>query len=366
MNTHRGAASGTLAAGDHTDRLSVDILVVGAGPVGLYASYCAGFRGLSVAVMDSLPEPGGQISALYPEKLIHDVAGFPAVRGRELVDGLFRQAEQFQPRLLLGQQAATMCHGPDGRLTATSHQGVRVDADAVVVTAGIGRFLPRPLPAAADFTGDGVTFFVPAPEVHRGRDVVVVGGGDSAVDWAIALAPLAASVTLVHRRATFRAHRANVTAAVDAGVDIRTVTEVEAIIGCGAVEGVRLVARDSGTTETVPCQSLVAALGFTAHLGPLEHWGLDIVDRRIVVDSRMATSMPGVFAAGDITEYPGKVRLMSVGFGEAATAVANAAVRLDPTTDLFPGHSTDGTPPPIPDGTSRPTAKEAGHALRDR
>ncbi|MCP9211937.1 NAD(P)/FAD-dependent oxidoreductase [Streptomyces sp. NEAU-Y11] len=357
MDAHSTAPSKESPA----DPVSVDILVVGAGPVGLYAAYCAGFRGLSVAVMDSLPEVGGQISALYPEKLIHDVAGFPAVRGRGLVEGLARQAAQFGPRLLLGHQADTLWHAPEGRIAVVSQRGTRVAAGAIVVTAGIGRFVPRPLPAAAHFTGRGVDFFVPDPEVHRGREVVVAGGGDSAVDWALALAPLAGRITLVHRRTAFRAHRAGVRAAAEAGVDIRVNTEIEAVLGGARVDGVRLVDRTSGETEEIPCQSVIAALGFTASLGPLERWGLDIADRRIVVNSRMATSVPGIFAAGDITEYPGKVRLMSVGFGEAATAVANAAVSLDPAADLFPGHSTDDA-----GQFGNTQEKETGDALRDR
>ncbi|MFC8094590.1 NAD(P)/FAD-dependent oxidoreductase [Streptomyces sp. NPDC057301] len=356
--------------------IRADLLVVGAGPTGLYAAYCAGFRGLTVAVVDSLPEAGGQISALYPEKLIHDVAGFPAVRGRDLVAGLLHQAGQYRPHLLLGQQADTLTRGPDDRLTVTSHRGIRVEAGAVVVTGGIGRFAPRTLPAAVDFAGSGVEYFVRDPQAHRGRDVVVVGGGDSAVDWAVTLAPLASRTTLVHRRARFRAHQESVRAAVAAGVDVRTDTEVAEIVGKDAVSAVRLVDHGAGSTELIRCGSLIAALGFTADLGPLRDWGLEIVERRIAVDSRMATSVPGVFAAGDISDYSGKVRLMSVGFGEAATAVANAAVLLDPATDLFPGHSTEGgprpalaDPPPLSAGSGPASplkTKESADGVHDR
>ncbi|MFJ7062555.1 NAD(P)/FAD-dependent oxidoreductase [Streptomyces microflavus] len=170
--------------------------------------------------MDSLPEAGGQLSALYPEKLVHDVAGFPEVWGRDLVNGLLRQAGRYGPHLLLGRQARTVARGPDGRLTVTADRGVPVEAGAVLVTGGIGRIVPRPLPAAANFAGSGLKFFVPDPEAHRGRDLVVVG--DSAVEWAVALAPLAASTSLVHRRAAFRAHQGSVRAALAAGVVIRT------------------------------------------------------------------------------------------------------------------------------------------------
>ncbi|WP_024874933.1 NAD(P)/FAD-dependent oxidoreductase [Saccharomonospora piscinae] len=321
--------------------LSVDLLIVGAGPTGLYAAYYAGFRGLSTAIVDSLPEAGGQITAMYPEKMIYDVAGFPAVRGRDLVKGLVEQASRWNPGYLLGRKADTLDDTGDGlRVTLTS--GEVVDARAVLITAGIGEFTPRPLPSGGDWLGRGLVHFVPALDVHAGQHVVVVGGGDSAFDWALALRPIAASVTLVHRRARFRAAPSVVAEAYDEGVRVLTDTEVTALRGddSGALAEVDLEGRD-GSTLTLPAQTVVAALGFTADLGPLESWGLRVERRAITVDTTMATARDRVYAAGDVASYPGKVKLIATGFGEAATAVNNIAVALDPGAKLFPGHSSD-------------------------
>ncbi|MFF7467711.1 FAD-dependent oxidoreductase [Streptomyces sp. NPDC008092] len=321
--------------------IETDILIVGAGPAGLYGAYYAGFRGLRVAVMDVLPQPGGQISAMYPEKPIHDIAGFPAVRGRDLVANLVAQAEPYGPRYLLGHRAVELTHGPDLFPVVRSDRGAVVRAGAVVVTGGVGTFTPRPLPAGEDFLGRGQVYFVPDPVEHTGKDVVVVGGGDSAFDWAAVLAPVARSVRLVHRTARFRAHHASVQKVRDLGIEIITDTEVGALHGTARVERVELRHRVTRATLEVPADTVVAALGFLADLGPLQHWGLGLNARRISVDTRMATNLPRVFAAGDITDYPGKVRLIAVGFGEVATAVNNAATVIDPEAALFPGHSTE-------------------------
>jgi thioredoxin reductase (NADPH) len=320
-------------------RLEVDILIVGAGPAGLYGAYYAGFRGLRVAVVDVLPQPGGQISAMYPEKTIFDIAGLPSVRGRDLVDNLLAQAAPYDPVYLLGHQAAELCYDADGLPLVRSDQGTLVRAGAVVITGGIGTFTPRPLPAAAGYEGRGLVYFVPRLADHAGRDVVIVGGGDSAFDWAASLQPLARSVTLVHRRDRFRAHRATVENVRASGVEILVNSEVTAVRGNDWVSAVEVSCQ--GVTRELPTQTIVAALGFTADIGPLLRWGLAVDSRRLVVDSRMATNLPRVFAAGDITEYPGKVRLIAVGFGEVATAVNNAAIVIDPQAELFPGHSTE-------------------------
>ncbi|GAA1350791.1 NAD(P)/FAD-dependent oxidoreductase [Catellatospora bangladeshensis] len=317
--------------------LEVDVLVVGAGPTGLFAAYYAGFRDLSVALVDSLPEAGGQITAMYPEKLIFDVAGFPAVRGRDLVAALVRQADRWQPTYLLGRQARTLSTVDDGLEVGLADGGV-VRTRAVLVTAGIGEFRPRPLPAGDGWLGRGVVHFVPALGAHAGQDVVVVGGGDSAFDWALALHPIAASVTVVHRRATFRAHPPTVRQVRELGVPIITDAEVLELRGDGRVAEVE-VAVKGGDRAVLPAQTVVAALGFTADLGPIGTWGVELDHRAIVVDSTMRTARDRVYAAGDVAQYPGKVKLIATGFGEAATAVNNIAVRLDPGAHLFPGHS---------------------------
>lgn len=317
-----------------------DLLVIGAGPTGLFATYYAGFRGMSVAVVDSLPELGGQITAMYPEKQILDVAGFPSVKGRELVEGLVAQAGTAEPTYLLERTASTLVEDQEG-VTVGLDDGTQVRAKAVLITAGIGKFSPRPLPAGEGWLGRGLEFFVPSFQPYAGKDVVIVGGGDSAFDWALHLEPVAQSVTLVHRRDAFRAHARTVEAVRASRVEIVTKAEVSAIRGNGTVESVEILV--DGETTIRPAQAIVAALGFVADLGPIQQWGIEVQKRHVVVDSAMRTSLSRVFAAGDITEYPGKVRLIAVGFGEAATAINNAAVVLDPSAHVFPGHSSEGS-----------------------
>ncbi|TWH20638.1 thioredoxin reductase (NADPH) [Prauserella rugosa] len=332
--------------GTPSDGIDVDVLIVGAGPTGLFAAYYAGFRGLSAAVVDSLPETGGQVTAMYPEKMIYDVAGFPAVRGRDLVDGLVKQASQWNPHYLLGRKAETLTESGD-RFVMTLAGGEAeetVRARAVLITAGIGEFTPRPLPAGDGWLGNGMVHFVPVLDEHAGKDVVVVGGGDSAFDWVLALHPIARSVTLVHRRAKFRAAESIVNEAREAGVRIITDAEVTELRGDEhGLADVTVEIKDPETKEVrqevLPAQTVVAALGFTADLGPIENWGLEIHQRSISVDSTMATARKGIYAAGDVAAYPGKVKLIATGFGEAATAVNNIAVEIDPGAHLFPGHS---------------------------
>ncbi|WP_020670446.1 NAD(P)/FAD-dependent oxidoreductase [Amycolatopsis nigrescens] len=324
-----------------TEGNTVDLLIVGAGPTGLFAAYYAGFRGLKTAIVDSLPEAGGQITAMYPEKMIYDVGGFPAVRGRDLVNSLIAQAAPWKPAYLLGRKAERLAH-VESRLEVTLDGGEVISAGAVLITAGIGEFTPRPLPAGDGWLGRGMVHFVPEFEVHRGQDVVVVGGGDSAFDWVLALHPIAKSVTLVHRRAKFRAAESIVREARDLGVRIITDAEVTEMRADGAGRLAEAVVQAKGAEpEVLPAQTVVAALGFTADLGPLESWGLKIEHRAIEVDSRMETAVSRVYAAGDVASYPGKVKLIATGFGEAATAVNNLAVALNPEAHLFPGHSSN-------------------------
>jgi thioredoxin reductase (NADPH) len=317
----------------------VDVAIVGAGPTGLFGAYYAGFRGLSVTVIDALPEPGGQVTAMYPEKVIYDVAGFPAIRGRDLVVNLVEQASQFGPDYRLGVRAEELSY-VDGKPLLKLGDGEELLCGSVIITGGLGSFTARPLPAAAAFTGEGLVYFVPKLDALAGQDVVIVGGGDSAFDWALSLEPLVKSVTLIHRRDKFRAHASTVAKVKSLDVAIIVNAEVTKILGDGAVAGVEVVAKGEPPKE-LPADTVVAALGFTADLGPLAGWGLTLDKRHIVVDTTMATNLPRVFAAGDISEYPGKVRLIAVGFGEAATAVNNAAVVIDPAAHLFPGHSSD-------------------------
>ncbi|MBV9593549.1 MAG: NAD(P)/FAD-dependent oxidoreductase [Actinobacteria bacterium] len=321
---------------------SVDLLIVGAGPVGLFGAYYAGVRTLSTAVLDSLEEPGGQVTAMYPEKAIFDVTGFPAIRGRELIEQLVAQAAPFEPGYLLGQQAIGLERG-DGGFAVTTSAGVRIECRAIVVTGGIGTFTPRPLPVGGEYLGRGLAHFVPDPTVYENQDVVVVGGGDSAVDWALMLEPLAKTVTIVHRRAQFRAHPHSVEVLRNSSVSMLVDAQISAVRGDPYVTEVEVTV--GGDARQLPCDRLVAALGFTANLGPLLEWGVELHKRNIAVDTKGRTSVPGIYAAGDIVEYEGKVKLIATGFGEVATAVNNAAAYLNPDVSAFPGHLSDYAPP---------------------
>jgi thioredoxin reductase (NADPH) len=332
---------------------SVDLLIVGAGPVGLFGAYYAGVRTLSTAVLDSLEEPGGQITAMYPEKAIFDVAGFPAIKGRDLVEQLLQQAAPFSPDYLLGQQAIGLERG-EGGFAVTTSTGTRIECRAIVITGGIGTFTPRPLPVGGEYLGRGLAHFVPDPAAYEGRHVVVVGGGDSALDWALMLEPIGKSVTVVHRRAEFRAHPHSVELLKASSVNILTDAQIAGVRGDPEVSEVDVDV--AGTIQTLDCDRLVAALGFTANLGPLMEWGLDIHKRQIQVDTMGRTSVTGVFAAGDIVEYQGKVKLIATGFGEVATAVNNAAAYLNPNVSAFPGHLSDYAPP---GATESPAASPA-------
>ncbi|MFD1538962.1 NAD(P)/FAD-dependent oxidoreductase [Nonomuraea guangzhouensis] len=316
-----------------------ELLIVGAGPAGLFAGFYAGMRGLSVTLLDSLPHLGGQVAALYPDKKIYDIAGFPAVTGRELTERLVEQAHTAHPDIVLGEQAAHLEKDADA-VTVTTSTGRRIRAGALLITAGIGSFTPKPLPALDGFRGRGVHYLVEPPQSYAGRDVVIVGGGDSAVDWATTLVEHARSVTLVHRRRRFRAHARSLERLSGSPADVLVDCEVTAVHGDDELEGVTLTATGYRRADI-----LIPALGHTASLGPLTDWGLTLRDRQVEVGTDMATSLDRVYAAGDITAYPGKVRLIATGFGEAATAVNNIAVRLRPGEELFPGHSTERAAP---------------------
>jgi len=321
-----------------TTEFTADLVIVGAGPAGLYATYYAGFRGLSVVVVDALDQVGGQMSVLYPEKPVFDVAGFPRVRAQDLVDSLIEQAALAEPTYLLGHDAVGLEQLPDG-IVVTTDRGTRVRAGALLITGGMGRFTPRPLPAGGDFVGRGLRYAVPKPAELAGKDVLIVGGGDSAVDWALCLEPLAASVTVVHRRDAFRAHERSVSELRSSSVRVLTPHEVLAVRGGGRVEEVDVAGPDG--VETLRVDEIVAALGFKADLAALTSWGIGLSKRHIAVDRSMRTTLPRVFAAGDITDFEGKVRLISVGFGEAALAVNNLVPLVRPDLPMVPGHSSD-------------------------
>lgn len=327
--------------------LDTDVLIIGAGPSGLFASYYAGLRGLSVVLLDSLAEAGGQLMALYPDKPIYDVAGLPEIMGSALVTSLITQAELAKPTWVLGEQSVELIATPDEahdvdwprRHTVVTDKGRRIRAGGVIIAAGVGSFHPRTLAPADPYIDRGVQYTVRDIASYQDVDAVIVGGGDSAVDWANMLCPVARSVTLIHRRRTLAAHPMSVNQLHESNARVMLDSEVVAAHGNEWLEGVTV--RTGTDKESVKTQALILALGHIANLGPLMGWGLTLEGRQIVVDTTMATTIPGVFAIGDVTTYPGKVRIMAVGFGEAATAVNNLAAQLHPGQPIFPGHSTE-------------------------
>ncbi len=321
-----------------------DITIIGGGPTGLFAAFYAGMRGTSCRIVDSLPELGGQLAALYPEKYIYDVGGFAKVLAKDLVKGLVEQALQFDPDVVLDEQVHALdCAGDHFVLNCA---GGSYRTRTVVIAGGKGAFEPMPLkcPGYEEFMHNGVEYAVRDPEMFRGRKVMIVGGGDTALDFVIMLKDVADSLTLVHRRDGWRAHEATVTLvekAVEAEeIDLRTFYEVRAIHGDSAVERVTIFDNRTDKDTTLECDAVLSCLGFKPDLGPIKSWGLKVEKNRILVDALMATSVSGVFAAGDVVNYEGKLDLIATGFAEAAVAVNNAVHHVDPTARVNPGHST--------------------------
>jgi thioredoxin reductase (NADPH) len=321
----------------------VDLLIIGAGPTGLFASFYAGMRQMSVKLLDSLDVLGGQLVTLYPEKYIYDVAGFPKVLAKDLAASLIEQGLQYHPATCLGEQVHRLDHDEASRTyTVHTNRGAH-PARSILIAAGVGAFQPKllTLPEAKGFEGRGLYYSVQRLEEFRGKRVLIVGGGDSAVDWANTLAPVASHVTLIHRRDQFRAHEDSVVRLRQSAVRLRMFYELKSIGGDGRVEQATIYDNRTQEEQTLEVDAVLANIGFVNSLGPIKDWGLQIEGAQIVVDSMMQTSRPGIFGAGDIVTYPGKLRLIATGFGEAAIAVNYAKHYLDPHANIFPGHSTN-------------------------
>ncbi|WP_276354059.1 NAD(P)/FAD-dependent oxidoreductase [Cohnella caldifontis] len=325
-----------------TQPATTDVAIIGGGPAGMFAAFYGGMRQMSVTIIESMPQLGGQLAALYPEKYIYDVAGFPKVTGQDLVNNLKRQMELFQADIRLEEKVLKV-EKKEERLFEIVTDAGTIHARAVIIAAGVGAFEPRKLelPEAARYEKANLHYFVSDLEKFRGRKVLISGGGDSAVDWALMLEPIAESVTLVHRRDKFRAHEHSVELLQRSKVKIVTPTEITALSGDSAIERVTLTDVKTGQTSDHDVDDVIVNFGFVSSLGPISEWGLEIEGGSIVVDSRMETSIPGIFACGDISTYPGKLKLIAVGFGEAPTAVNNAKVYIDPEAKLSPGHSSN-------------------------
>jgi thioredoxin reductase (NADPH) len=336
------SAEAIATTNDPTEEMT-DIAIIGAGPTGLFASFYAGLRGLSVQIIDSLEEAGGQLSAMYPEKYIYDVIGYPKVLAKDFVAACLEQALRSDPTIRLREQVNTLEPLADGTFALQTSQGTR-RARAVIIAAGVGAFEPTKLGASGvnELEGKGIHYFAKRIEDFRDKRVVIVGGGDSAVDWAITLEPIAASVNLIHR-SKFRAHEATVRELEESTVVLHypgyEVTEVRpADHGRIGSLTFRHLEGHGGDLEV---DELICAIGFKADPGPIKTWGLELQRNQIQVSGvTMETNIPGVFAAGDIAAYPAKFKLIATGAGEAVTAVNHAVQHIDPSARLDAGHST--------------------------
>ena len=319
-----------------------EITIIGGGPTGLFAAFYAGMRNSSVKIIESLPQLGGQLSALYPEKYIYDVAGFPKVRAQELVDGLKEQALHFNPTICLEEMVEDLEVQADGLIRLKTNKEDHF-TKTVILTAGNGAFHPRKieLENTEQYEGSNLHYFINDLENFRNKKVMVCGGGDSAVDWALMLEPIAKEVHLVHRRDKFRAHEHSVTTLMESTVQIKTPHIPVSFNGDDErIHSVTLEHAKEGTTEVVEIDDVIVNYGFVSSLGPMKNWGLNIEKNSIVVNSKMETNIPGVYAAGDVCTYDGKVKLIATGFGEAPTAINNAKAFIDPAAKVQPLHST--------------------------
>lgn len=327
-----------------------DITVVGAGPTGLFGAFYAGLREMTCKIIDALPMAGGQLIALYPEKMIYDSPGFPGIVSKALVENLVKQTGQWNPVMALGQRALHLRRAPapdgSGECWLLETDKEQHFSRTVLIAAGIGAFEPtRMANESLDrYEGRGVTYLVDELGEFAGKKVLIIGGGDSAVDWALALEPIAQRVTLIHRREGFRAHDSSVNALRASKVDVRVFYELKNVSGNTTVQ--QAVIFDNRTKEeaSLDVDAVILALGFKADLGPIREWGVETIGRRYIkVNARMETNLPGVYAAGDVAaqEELDPLNLIVVGFGQATVAVNYAYTVVKPGGKVFPGHSSE-------------------------
>lgn len=343
MTENQAAINGMHTNGANAmDAEVYDLTIIGGGPTGLYGAFYAGMRQMKTKIVDSLPQLGGQLAALYPEKYIFDVGGFPRVLAMDLVSLFAEQALQYNPTVCLDEKVTQLSRDDDGLITLTTSKGFH-RTKTVLIAAGVGAFLPRKMDVARvdDLVGKGVQYFVTDTSALQGKRIVIVGGGDSAFDWALGLHEKAASCLLIHRSDKFRAHEDTIARVRESPVEVRSFYELEALHGDDKLEAITIFDNRTGQEETLACDSLLLNIGFLANLGPIKEWGLQIDKNTIAVDSTMQTNLSGVYAAGDICSYTGKLKLIATGVGEAGTAANYAKAHIDPSAKAFPGHSSD-------------------------
>jgi thioredoxin reductase (NADPH) len=322
-----------------------DLTIIGAGPTGLFGTFYAGLRQMKTKIIDALEEPGGQVAVLYPEKYIFDVPGFSKILAKDLVKSLVEQAFQYNPAVVLGERV-TALRRVNGNFELETDKGKKHYSKAVLVAAGVGAFSPNRLeaPGASEYEGRGVYYFVKDKSIFRNKRLLIVGGGDSAVDWALNIKGIAKKITLVHRRDVFRAHEGSVAELMKSEVDVKLFYEVHNVIGDGQ-KITQVVVFDNRTQAetTLEIDAILVNIGFRADLGPIKTWGLEIDGREIRVNGKMETNMPGVYVAGDIAgPMDGvKLNLIATGYAQAALAVNVAKAFVDPNSKIFPGHSSE-------------------------
>ena len=310
--------------------ITTDIAIIGAGPTGMFAVFEAGLLKMHCHLIDSLPQTGGQLSEIYPQKPIYDIPGYPTINAQELVDKLEEQIAPFHPGYTLGERVETLQKQDDGTWLIATNDGTEINCKAVVIAGGLGCFEPRKpeVDRLAEFEGKGVMYAVRNPEAFRDREIVIAGGGDSALDWTIFLANVAKKVTLVHRGDTFRgapdaAEKVAELAKIGA-IDLVLKSRVVALDGTGHLEQVSIIGADNQTRH-LPADNFIPLFGLSPKLGPIEHWGLNIDKSAIEVNTMdYSTNVDGIYAIGDINTYPGKLKLILCGFHEAALMAQSA------------------------------------------
>ena len=325
-----------------------DITVIGGGPTGLYGAFYAGLRQMKTKIIESMGQLGGQLAALYPEKYIYDVGGFPKVLAKDLVSMSSEQALQNAPTICLEEKVLKVTHiegeGATNILEIMTDKGTHYTR-TLLIAAGVGAFLPRKLEGVLglpEMEDRGVHYFVTDTSKFKDKRLVIVGGGDSAFDWSMALGPNATSSVQIHRTDKFRAHEDTIEKVKAAGkVEILTFHELLSVHGEEYVEGVTIFNNQTKEERYIACDYLLLNLGFLTNLGPIKEWGLELDKNTIIVNNTMQTNISGVYAAGDICSYPGKLKLISTGMGEAATAANFAKTFIDPAAKAFPGHSSE-------------------------
>lgn len=316
--------------------ITTDICIIGAGPVGLFAVFEAGLLKLRCHVMDVLPQVGGQLSEIYPKKPIYDIPGYPSILAQDLIDNLMEQIAPFHPTFTLGERVEELDKQEDGTFIVTTNEGTKVHAKAVCIAGGLGCFEPRK-PALANieqFEGKGITYMIKDPETYRGKKVVLAGGGDSALDWAIYLADVASELSLVHRNESFRGapdSAQKVVQLAQAGkINLFLSSNITELNGNGVLKSLTIQDKDK-TSHPVDIDYFIPLFGLSPKLGPIEAWGLNIDKQAIEVDTeKFETNVPGVFAIGDINTYPGKLKLILSGFHEAALMSHGAFRYMNP------------------------------------